>query len=257
MYYFILPAYNEVGIKITVQKIILLSEQMEIESKILLIDDGSNPKLENYLGEDLKNFSILSLIRLEVNQGPGKAFATAFEHLPSLLDSQDIVITLEGDGTSPLEILPEMIMRLKGLPSWYDIVLASPYTYGGSITDATTSRKILSYAANGIFRNLLGLRGIWTISSFYRVYSHVAINELRSCFGTGIINSDGFECMAELLWKSKEIGLRISEVPSILDNESRVGRSKMKIFRTIIGYFRLLVIIKKKFRKQNHKNVLL
>ena len=39
--------------------------------------------------------------------------------------------------------------------------------------------------------------------------------------------------------------------------ETQDFKSKMKIFRTIIGYFRLLVTIKKKFRKQNHKNVLL
>ena len=248
MHYFILPAYNESGIGMTITNLEQFCLAQCIESRIILVDDGSNPKLESYLEKELENYANFTLIRLDENQGPGKAFGKAFQFLPKKLHSDDVVVTLEADGTSPLSILPEMLERLKSRTKSYELVLASPYVIGGSIENTSWLRRVMSYLANEIFRNLLDLRGIWTISSFYRVYSHLAINELREIYGDSIIVMDGFECMVEMLWKCKQIGLTICEIPSVVDCAIREGRSKMKVFKTIQGYLRLYFKVRE-FRK--------
>ncbi len=257
MNYFILPAFNEKGIGLTIANLEKFCLEHRIHSKIILVDDGSTPKLESYLSKNLLNNSSLTLIRLNKNIGPGKAFGAGFKFLPTPLDPDDVVVTLEGDGTSPLNILPEMLDRLSSSVKSYEIALSSPYAIGGSIDNTSLFKKLLSYLANEVFRNLLNLRGIWTISSFYRAFSGEAVNELRRVYGDSIIVMEGFECMVELLWKSKKIGLTICEVSSVVDGGTRQGSSKMKILKTIRGYLRLYVKISmsNEFKKQVNKKV--
>ena len=59
-------------------------------------------------------------------------------------------------------------------------------------------------------------------------------------YGDGFITTRGFECMVEILYRAARLGLRISEVPMVLDGSRRVGKSKMKVLRTSLAYFRLM-----------------
>jgi hypothetical protein len=42
--------------------------------------------------------------------------------------------------------------------------------------------------------------------------------------------------MVEVLYRAARLGLRISEVPMVLDGSRRVGKSKMKVLRTSVAY---------------------
>jgi hypothetical protein len=45
--------------------------------------------------------------------------------------------------------------------------------------------------------------------------------------------------MVEILYRAARLGLRISEVPMVLDGSRRAGKSKMRVFRTSLAYLRL------------------
>jgi dolichol-phosphate mannosyltransferase len=172
------------------------------------------------------------------NLGPGAAFRSGF--LRVLEDAQplDLVVTLEGDRTSDTRILMRMLHRV-----WEegdDIVLASCYLYGGGIRGTRLHRVGLSHVANGLMKKTLGLSGLSTLSSFYRVYQVSALKALRARYGDGFISSRGFECMVEVLCRAARLGLRISEVPMVLDGSRRAGKSKMKVLKTSLAYFRLM-----------------
>ena len=143
---------------------------------------------------------------------------------------------MEGDNTSRVELLSTMFVRMR---EGYDVILASPYLYGGAIEHTTTWRVILSRIANVFVKELLGLAGIATVSSFYRLYRGTVVLDLQRCYGPGIVERAGFECMIELLLKMVYLRTAISEVPMTLDTSLRVGKSKMKVLRTIGGYVRL------------------
>jgi dolichol-phosphate mannosyltransferase len=85
----------------------------------------------------------------------------------------------------------------------------------------------------------LGLEGLATLSSFYRVYQVSALQALVDRHGEGFITTDGFECMVEILYRAARLGLRISEVPMVLDGTLRAGKSKMRVLRTSLAYLRL------------------
>jgi hypothetical protein len=117
--------------------------------------------------------------------------------------------------------------------------LASPYAYGGNLGDTNVFRSILSHFANGFIKITLGIRGIHTMSSFYRVFKGSLIKKLQNSYGDRIIERSGFESMVELLMKIIALNGTISEFPLELDTANRSGKSKMKIIKTGLGYLSL------------------
>ena len=208
----------------------------EMECRVVFVDDGSADGTGDRIRQEAGPLPV-EVLRHDVNLGPGRAFATGFRHLASLLADMDWVATMEGDNTSRVETLRQMLVRRR---EGFEVVLASPYMYGGGLSNTSLLRLILSHGANGLIKELLGIRGIVTMSSFFRLYSAPVLKRLQTRYGDGILETSGFECMVELLAKLIEVDATISEVAMPLDGSQRLGRSKMKTMRTIRGYVRVL-----------------
>jgi dolichol-phosphate mannosyltransferase len=99
---------------------------------------------------------------------------------------------------------------------------------------------LLSHIANGMIKSFLDIHGIHTMSSFFRSYRGSVILQLQKRWGSRILERNGFECMIELLKKITLQGNSITEVPMRLDTSLRKGKSKMKVLRTIRGYFAVM-----------------
>lgn len=209
---------------------------MQFEVTVILVDDGSSDGTAEraaHLASDLD----LVLLAHSVNRGPGKAFGTAFEYLAGRLKATDFVLTLEGDNTSRLGLLTQMLRRSH---EGYDVVLASPYMYGGGVIETTPIRVFMSHSANAFVKEFLGIRGLLTVSSFYRLHRGSLILRLQEVYGPRIIERSGFESMVEMLMKMVFLGSSISEVAMVLDTSQRIGPSKMKVGRTALGYIGLV-----------------
>ena len=236
--YIIVPVLNEAGNLARLFEsfeIIEASFQQKYNLQFILVDDGSTDETEQIFDQLAENLDI-AYLKHEVNLGPGKAFGTAFEYLADKVDDNDWVVTMEGDNTSRVEVLMQMFTRKD---EGYDIVLASPYMYGGGIINTSPIRTFLSNMANIFVKEFLGIHGILTVSSFYRLYAGRTIKELQDKYSPEILELSGFECMVEMLLKMIYLEKSISEVPLVLDTSLRVGKSKMKIVRTIRGYFKV------------------
>ena len=208
--------------------------------RFLLVDDGSTDETSTLAASLARDLGLeISVLRHETNRGPGAAFATGFSYLLGKVTPEDVVVTMEGDNTSRIATLKIMLERLDRED--VDVALASPYAYGGGVTNATLYRIILSHFANGTVKAFLGITGIHTLSSFFRAYRGHVIITLQGRYGASIITRPGFECMIELLKKTMVIGATITEVPMRLDTSLRIGKSKMNVRRTIGGYLRLVV----------------
>jgi dolichol-phosphate mannosyltransferase len=201
----------------------------------LLVDDGSSDGTAEVARVEAAGLE-LAVLRHERNKGPGAAFATAFAELATRLGDGDWVITMEGDNTSRHTLIKQMFTRAA---EGFDVVLASPYMYGGGITKTSFLRKLLSSGANLVVKDLLDIQGILTVSSFFRLYRASAIRALQRAFGPGIVERIGFESMVEMVMKMAMLRMSISEVAMELDSSLRRGKSKMKVVRTIMGYLAL------------------
>ena len=203
--------------------------------RVLFVDDGSTDGTVEVLKAQGPEVVTLSHPH---NQGPGAAFRTGFTHLLPALLPTDLVITLEGDGTSDLAILPRMLGRIRNEDD--DIVLASCYLFGGGIKGTSLHRVGLSHVANGLMKKTLGLSGLATLSSFFRIYQGRTLLGFQKNFGDRLFECDGFESQIEILHLAAKLKLAISEVPMVLDGSRRLGKSKMKILRTSMAYLRLV-----------------
>jgi dolichol-phosphate mannosyltransferase len=213
----------------------------EMECRAVFVDDGSTDGTGEQIRREAGALPV-EVLRHDTNLGPGRAFATGFRHLAPLLADTDWVATMEGDNTSKLETLRQMLVRRR---EGFEVVLASPYMYGGGLSNTSLLRLVLSHGANGLVKEILGIHGIVTMSSFFRLYSAPVLKRLQDRYGDGILETPGFECMVELLAKLMKSGATISEVAMPLDGAQRLGKSKMRVMRTILGYVRLFRVGRK------------
>ncbi len=238
MIYLLIPIYNEEANLPNLYKELnaILSEE---EVYYVFSDDGSSDKSVEVIKTLFKNNSY-HIVGDGINHGPGHAFNVGFEWiLNNSKDADDKVITMEADCTSDVRLMPKMIAINK---LGYDLVLASVYAQGGGFEKTNWIRKFLSACANLLFRFLFDIK-VLTLSSFYRVYSIELLRKIKERNGK-LISETGFICMLELLLKAIKENATIIEVPMMLYSGKRKGKSKMRIFKTMLAYFRFLFIQK-------------
>lgn len=238
MIHVVVPVFNEAGnVERTLAGIRERLEPFAQRYRIVLVDDGSQDDTVQRARQAALAGTPLEVVSHARNLGPGAAFRTGFLHVLKDADPLDVVLTLEGDTTSDTTVLPRLLHRV-----WEEgdhIALASCYLYGGGIAGTSLHRVGLSHLANGLMKKALGLSGLQTLSSFYRVYQVSALQAMRARWGDDFITSRGFECMVEMLYRAVQLRLRISEVPMLLDGSRRLGKSKMRVVETSLAYIGL------------------
>jgi dolichol-phosphate mannosyltransferase len=228
--FFLIPVFNESA------NLDLLAENLEkslsgSEKFYLFVDDKSTDDTIRKI-HTLFQSKPYYIIEKEKNQGPGDSFNLGFEWiLEHSEDDRDLVITLEADNTSDIDLLPTMI----GISALnYSLVLASVYAQGGGFEKSSFFRKLISFFANIFMRFIFKIK-VQTLSSFYRVYEISLIRKIRQNY-TSIISEKGFVCMFEILLKAVRLYASIIEVPMVLKSLNRKDKSKMKVLKTMAQY---------------------
>jgi dolichol-phosphate mannosyltransferase len=240
MLYFLIPVYNEEN-NLERLHASITSVLKELPRFYVFSDDGSKDNSKAlidklFIGE---NYIILGD---GTNHGPGMAFNTGFEWILSQSkDINDKIITIEADNTSDIRILPNMI-AIANLG--YDLVLASVYAQGGGFDKTSFIRKLISSVAAIIMRYAFNIK-VLTISSFYRIYNVSTIRKIKEKY-TVITEEKGFISVVEVLVKAIKVNATIIEVPMVLYSLKRHGKSKMKVMKTGLDYFRFLLKSKAK-----------
>jgi len=233
--FIVVPTLNEaLNIANLFESFLKLREELKdrFSLQCILVDDGSDDETVVTARQKAGDLDLI-ILQHEKNIGPGAAFATGFAYLAQHMEEQDWVVTMEGDNTSRYELIKQMLTRSQ---EGFDIVFASPYMYGGGITQTSFIRKLLSSGANLVVKDLLGIQGILTVSSFFRLYRAKALIKMQRIFGPGVLERTGFESMVEMVMKITMLKLSLSEMAMELDSSRRRGKSKMKVLKTIIGY---------------------
>lgn len=239
MVVFIIPVYNEAG---NIQTLLVKTKekmrQLNLPFKVILVDDGSSDNTVE-MAREFADKASLSIYSHHPNKGVGEAFRVGFRKALETCEDTDIIITKEADNTSDLNIIEKLIEKIH---SGYDLALASCYAKRGRVTGTTFFRIILSKSANTLLRLYMNLKEVSTYSSFYRAYNPRALKKLSNEYNGKLIEESGFECMVELLIKfSRNKDFRITEIPMVLDGSRRVGKSSMRIRKTIKGFLKVII----------------
>lgn len=238
-YYFLIPVFNESqNLETLAKRIIpLYPDQHKF---FVFVDDGSTDQTVSLIRSLFAGHTI-QVIEKPENIGPGDSFNRGFEWILDHSNCEnDLVITMEGDNTSDISILPHMV---KIAEMGYDLVLSSVYVQGGGFEKTSLLRKIISFIANMLFRVFFNIK-VLTLSSFYRVYKITLLQKIKKESGI-LIREKGFICMLEILIKAIHANAKVIEVPMLLKSDQRKGKSKMKIMINSLSYLRFLLSYKK------------
>ena len=228
--YFLIPVFNE-SLYLNLE-----NKYKERNRTFVFIDDCSTDNTVELIKSFFSNERI-HLITKQNNAGPGDSFNIGFEWiLDDSKSDKDLVVTMEADNTSDINLLSKMISISE---IGYDLVLASVYAQGGGFSKTSWFRKFISFFANMFFRSIFNVK-ILTLSSFYRVYHVSLLKKIKTEFNY-LIHEKGFICMLEILLKAIKVEANIIEVPMLLMSDKRKGKSKMKILKTTLSYIKFLI----------------
>lgn len=221
----VIPCYNEQAalpyLANTLAGLKAATEAYDL--KFLFVDDGSKDSTYDTLSGLFGDLPGCRVMKHERNSGVAAAIMTGIHAA-----STDIVCSMDCDCTYDPNGLLEMIPLLT---PGVDLVTASPYHPLGKVERVPGWRLALSRGASVLYRMVLRHR-LHTYTSCFRVYRRAAVVPIQ-------IRESGFLGVAELLGKMDLAGCHIVEHPATL-HVRMLGRSKMKVLRTIAGHIGLL-----------------
>ncbi|MEO7477254.1 MAG: glycosyltransferase [Gemmatimonadales bacterium] len=223
----VVPCYNE-SQSLRYLANTLASLRAEFEDRyafaFLFVDDRSSDNTWCLLEELFGGRADCRLLRHERNQGIAAAIETGLRHAQTA-----VVCSMDCDCTYDPHELGHMIPLLT---DGVDLVVASPYHPAGGVRNVPVWRVALSQSLSRLYRLVLRQK-LFTYTSCFRVYRRGAVVGMA-------VRRPGFLGIAELITLLDLAGHRIVEYPTVL--EVRVlGRSKMRLLRTVYGHLGLLL----------------
>jgi dolichol-phosphate mannosyltransferase len=237
-----LPAYNEeAGLATVLQGINRYRGQSRYEIETLIVNDGSTDHTGRIAADFAERYGFLKVIDHEKNKGLGEAIKTILRYAVANLADDDILVTMDADNTHSPLLIESMIGSL--VCHDLDLVVASRFTRGGCELGLKFLRKLYSRGAMCFFKLFFRIRNMNDYSSGFRAYRVGIIRQAQSRWNE-LVTTSGFDCMAEIAARFSRMNIKAGEVPLILNYGLKEGASKMKVGRTVKGYFSLLAKVR-------------
>ena len=195
----------------------------EFDFRFVFVDDCSTDGTWRALHRVFGNRPDCTFIRHEKNGGVAAAIMTGIRAART-----ETVCSIDCDCTYDPHELGRMIPMLgEGV----DLVTASPYHPDGGVRNVPEWRLALSRGLSSLYRRVLHNK-LHTYTSCFRVY--------RRSAAVGItLTRSGFLGVMEFLARLDLAGGGVVEYPTVLEVRM-IGRSKMRVARTILGHLSLI-----------------
>ena len=207
----ILPTYNE---RENLEKLLpVLLKYPNVE--VVVVDDNSSDGTSTFVKELMKNHKNLKLIERPSKLGLGSAYKDGFK---ATIGKK--IVTMDADLSHDPKYIAEFnkVVDEEGA----DIVVGSRYVSGGRIVGWKPHRRIISWGANFLARNVLGI-SVRDATSGYRMYRREVFAKIAS---HSVMK--GYEFQIEALFLAKKFGFKIYEYP-IVFVDRKAGKSKLSI----------------------------
>jgi glycosyltransferase involved in cell wall biosynthesis len=190
----VIPAYNEASVLgDVVSRTIKAFNKSPFDTTILVVDDGSKDSSAKVAA---KNGAVV--VSHILNSGAGSATATGLSYAQQ--NDFDIACTMDADG----QHAPEDVLKGVNELIYKDVNLL----IGSRLinTDGMSKVKVLGNRGLSFITFILFGINSTDSQSGLRIFSRRALEELRW-------RTSGYEFCSEMLWRAKQLGLKIDEYP--------------------------------------------
>lgn len=208
----ILPTFNESAtIAEVIERVLARPEEVDV----LVVDDSSPDGTGDIVAALADREPRVRLRRRPTKSGLASAYLDGFAE--ALSGGYDLTVEMDAD----LSHDPDELSRLLEAAGAHDLTVGSRYVPGGSVSDWSRARVLLSKAGNTYARLMLGVP-VRDATSGYRVYRRPLLEALTA----NAITSEGYGFQIELVLRAHRLGYDVGETP-ITFRERRHGESKI------------------------------
>ena len=210
----VIPTYNESKNIVRILDSLNISIPRDLDTEVIVVDDNSPDGTSNTVEEYAKRLDKgldIQVIKRKNERGLSSAIVKGIEHAKG-----EAVVVMDSDLSHPPQTIPKMIEELR--KSGCDIVVASRYIKGGSISGWPFKRKLISKGATKIAQHGLGIKIKDPMSGFFAFKRNIVKNIK--------FDAIGYKILLEILVKARNA--KVKEIPySFIDRTS--GSSKMSV----------------------------
>ena len=212
----VIPCYNEEErLPRTVEQIERFLDGKDAGYELILVDDGSSDGTRMVMDAAAERNRFVRLEALPHNRGKGRALA---EGVAAAKGSE--VLVTDADLSTPIEELPKLQAELeKGA----GVAIASRALRGSRVEVSQPVYRVLMGKAFNLLVQAVLLPGIWDTQCGFKLFradvAHDAFAQLTT---------DGFGYDPEVLYRAKQRGVRIAEVPVVWRNSAPTKVSPIK-----------------------------
>lgn len=225
-----LPAYNEEeSLPELLERLGEAFADSNLPYEIVIVNDGSKDATASIVEQFALQMPV-HLVNHSVNQGLGITIRDGLREAMERADERDIIVTMDADNTHPPGLIPRMVQMIH---EGCDVVIASRFEHGGTVTGVPLNRHLLSFGARVLFTVMFPTKGVRDYTSGYRAYRVSVVREAFEKYGDNFVGETGFSCMADILLKLRKLGCVFGEAPLRLRYDMKGGESKMQVIKTI------------------------
>ena len=211
----VIPTYNESKNIVKILDSLGTALPREMDAEIIVVDDnspdGTSTAVEEYAKKTKRTRHSIQIIRRENKNGLSSAIVAGIKRAKG-----EAVVVMDSDLSHPPQTIPKMIEELHN--SDCDIVVASRYVKGGSVSGWPFKRKLISKGATKIAQHGLGIKIKDPMSGFF-AFKRQIINNIK-------FDAIGYKILLEILVKAR--GAKVREIPYHFIDRT-MGSSKLDV----------------------------
>lgn len=196
----VIPSYNEARrLPGTLDHMQRYLDGSGREYELILVDDGSTDGTLTFMRDLERRCPRVRVVSLRGNRGKGRAVAEGVRS-----SRGDAVLFSDADLSTPIEELPNLE---EALEAGADVVCGSRAAPGSREVNQALYRQLMGKAFNFLVRLML-LPDVADSQCGFKLFRGMVARELF-----GALRTDGFAFDVEIIWRAREAGYRVQEVP--------------------------------------------